>query len=408
MQESAPEREALKRELLARASRAAAPDAIFASSTSGLLPSRLQADMAHPERFTRRASVQPRLPAAAGRAVRRRADRAGDGASAPRTSTARLGMRPLVLRTEVDAFVADRLLEALWREALWLVADDVATVEEIDDAIRFGAGLRWAFMGTFLTYRIAGGEAGMRHFMAQFGPALAAALDEADGRARSSPTRCSTSSSRSPTRRRPGARRASWSGCATTAWCRCCRALQGARRRRGRRARRVRAGAARARARPAGRGRRRAAAAARRRRRARVDRLQRPRAREPLPAGVRRRDRRAAAPPRPRPRRRATTTSPWRRTCRTSGRRARASGSERRRRSSATTPSGCTSSTRCIARPTTRLLATAEQMLLHVDAATGRAAPAAPAVLERVAAIAAAHAALPRPERAGRAIGLSD
>ena len=84
----------------------------------------------------------------------------------------RVGMRPLLLRREVDAFVADRLLEALWREALWLVADDVATVAEIDDAIRFGAGLRWAFMGTFLTYRIAGGEAGMRHFMAQFGPAL--------------------------------------------------------------------------------------------------------------------------------------------------------------------------------------------------------------------------------------------
>jgi carnitine 3-dehydrogenase len=81
-------------------------------------------------------------------------------------------MQPLVVRTEIDGFVADRLLEALWREALWLVADDVATVEEIDDAIRFGAGLRWAVMGTFLTYRIAGGEAGMRHFMAQFGPAL--------------------------------------------------------------------------------------------------------------------------------------------------------------------------------------------------------------------------------------------
>src|SRR5262245_66513922 len=81
-------------------------------------------------------------------------------------------MQPLVLSTEIDGFVADRLLEALWREALWLVHDGVATVEEIDDAVRFGAGLRWSFMGTFLTYRIAGGEAGMRHFMAQFGPAL--------------------------------------------------------------------------------------------------------------------------------------------------------------------------------------------------------------------------------------------
>jgi carnitine 3-dehydrogenase len=63
-------------------------------------------------------------------------------------------------------------MEAMWREALWLVADDVATVAEIDDAIRLGAGLRWSFMGTFLTYRTAGGDAGMRHFMEQFGPAL--------------------------------------------------------------------------------------------------------------------------------------------------------------------------------------------------------------------------------------------
>jgi carnitine 3-dehydrogenase len=64
------------------------------------------------------------------------------------------------------------MMEALWREALWLVRDDVATTDEIDDAIRFGPGLRWAFMGTMLIYRIAGGEPGMRHFMAQFGPSL--------------------------------------------------------------------------------------------------------------------------------------------------------------------------------------------------------------------------------------------
>jgi carnitine 3-dehydrogenase len=85
---------------------------------------------------------------------------------------ASLGMYPLRVRTEIDGFLADRMLEALWREALWLVSDDVATVEEVDDAIRFGAGLRWAQMGTYLTYRIAGGEAGMRHFLSQFGPAL--------------------------------------------------------------------------------------------------------------------------------------------------------------------------------------------------------------------------------------------
>jgi carnitine 3-dehydrogenase len=77
-----------------------------------------------------------------------------------------------MLSKEIDGFIADRLMEALWREALWLVNDGVATAEEIDDAMRFGPGLRWSFMGTFLIYRIAGGEPGMRHFMAQFGPAL--------------------------------------------------------------------------------------------------------------------------------------------------------------------------------------------------------------------------------------------
>lgn len=78
-----------------------------------------------------------------------------------------LGVRP-----EIEAFIADRLLEAVWRESLWLVKDGIATTQDIDDAIRFGFGLRWAQMGTFETYRIAGGEAGMRHFMAQFGPCL--------------------------------------------------------------------------------------------------------------------------------------------------------------------------------------------------------------------------------------------
>jgi carnitine 3-dehydrogenase / betainyl-CoA thioesterase len=171
VQESAPEREGLKRELLAAASRAAAPEVVFASSTSGLLPSRLQADMAHPERLTVGHPFNPvyLLPLVEVCGGERTApETVARAAAVYRT----LGMRPLVLRREIDAFVADRLLEALWREALWLVADDVATVEDVDDAIRYGAGLRWACMGPFLTYRIGGGTEGMRHFMAQFGPTL--------------------------------------------------------------------------------------------------------------------------------------------------------------------------------------------------------------------------------------------
>ena len=83
-----------------------------------------------------------------------------------------IGMFPLHVRKEIDAHIADRFLEAVWREALWLVKDGIATTEEIDEAIRMGFGLRWGQMGLFETYRIAGGEAGMKHFMAQFGPCL--------------------------------------------------------------------------------------------------------------------------------------------------------------------------------------------------------------------------------------------
>ena len=54
---------------------------------------------------------------------------------------------PLEVRKEIDAHIADRFLEAVWREALWLVQDGIATTEEIDDAIRYGFGLRWAQMG---------------------------------------------------------------------------------------------------------------------------------------------------------------------------------------------------------------------------------------------------------------------
>jgi len=171
IQESLPEIEDLKQRVLAQIEAAARVDAVIGSSTSGLLPSRLQANMAHPERFVVGHPFNPvyllPLVEICGGAATSQATR--DLATALYTSC---GMQPLQVRVEIDGFIADRLLEALWREALWLVNDGVATTAEIDDAIRYGAGLRWSFMGTFLTYRLAGGEAGMRHFLAQFGPAL--------------------------------------------------------------------------------------------------------------------------------------------------------------------------------------------------------------------------------------------
>jgi carnitine 3-dehydrogenase len=171
IQESAPEVESIKQTILAEIDAAAKPDALICSSTSGLLPSRISAAMQRPERFLVAHPFNPvyLLPLV---------ELCGGEKTSPesiaqaKTFFAGIGMHPLHVRKEIDGFIADRLLEALWREALWLVHDGVATVEEVDDAIRFGAGMRWAFMGTFQIYRLAGGEAGMRHFMAQFGPAL--------------------------------------------------------------------------------------------------------------------------------------------------------------------------------------------------------------------------------------------
>jgi carnitine 3-dehydrogenase len=168
IQESAPERIDLKRGLLGAASRVAPAEVVIASSTSGLLPSSLQGGMEHPERLTVGHPFNPvyLLP------LVELCSSSPDTVERAAAFYRRVGMHPLVVRKEIDGFIADRLLEALWREALWLVNDDVATVEEIDDAIRYGAGLRWSSMGTFLLYRIAGGEAGVSHFMEQFGPAL--------------------------------------------------------------------------------------------------------------------------------------------------------------------------------------------------------------------------------------------
>jgi len=171
IQESVPERLAVKQAVFAEIESAASETALLASSTSGFKPTDLQGPMVHPERLVVAHPFNPVYllplvevvggtqtdPAYVGQAME---------------FYAGVGMKPLHVRVEIDAFVADRLQEAMWREAMWLVNDGVATTAEIDDAIRYGFGLRLAQMGVFESYRLAGGEAGMRHFMAQFGEAL--------------------------------------------------------------------------------------------------------------------------------------------------------------------------------------------------------------------------------------------
>ena len=171
VQESAPEREDLKLSLHEKVSLATKPETIIASSTSGLLPTDFYANAKNPSRCIVGHPFNPvyLLPLVEVLGGEKTSDETLARATRFYES---IGMRPLRVRKEVPGFIADRLLEALWREALHLVNDGVATTGEIDDAIRFGAGIRWSFMGTFLTYTLAGGDAGMRHFMQQFGPAL--------------------------------------------------------------------------------------------------------------------------------------------------------------------------------------------------------------------------------------------
>lgn len=171
VQESLPERLELKRATLSRVSAAADSEVVIGSSTSGLRPSDLQRDCPNAHRIVvghpfNPVYLMPLVEVCA-----------GNETSKETTQSAidfyrSIGMHPLLVRKEVDAFIADRLMEALWREALHMINEDVATADEIDQAICYGPGLRWAFMGSFLTYRLGGGEAGMRHFLAQFAPTL--------------------------------------------------------------------------------------------------------------------------------------------------------------------------------------------------------------------------------------------
>jgi len=171
IQESVSEDLALKHAVLAEIQVHAQADAIIGSSTSGFKPSELQQAASDPSQIL---VTHPFNPVYLLPLVEVVAGPAGDAERTVRACEwlSSIGMHPLAIRKEIDAHLADRFLEAVWREGLWLINDDIATTTEIDDAIRFGFGLRWAQMGMFETYRLAGGEEGMAHFIRQFGPAL--------------------------------------------------------------------------------------------------------------------------------------------------------------------------------------------------------------------------------------------
>ena len=169
--EAAPEREDLKIKLFRDIDAAARPDVIISSSSSGFLPTNLQSQCKHPERVIIGHPFNPvyllplveTVPGA--KTSAEVMDRAGDYFES-------IGMHVLRLKKEIMGYVCDRLQEALWREALHVLDKDIASTGDIDDSITFSAGMRWAFMGSFLTYHVAGGPGGMRDFIKQFDPTL--------------------------------------------------------------------------------------------------------------------------------------------------------------------------------------------------------------------------------------------
>lgn len=172
VQESSPERLELKQELLSTIDKACATDCVIASSTSGYLVSDLALNCSvAPERVVvghpfNPVYLLPLVELVAGPQTSVSAmDRAEDIYS-------NSGKTVLRLEKEIDGFIADRLQEAMWREALHMVANGEATVEQLDLSITAGPGLRWALMGPMLTFHLAGGEGGMAHMLDHFGPSL--------------------------------------------------------------------------------------------------------------------------------------------------------------------------------------------------------------------------------------------
>lgn len=171
LQESAPERIELKQKLFQAMDKVARPEVILASSSSGLLPTEIQAGLSRPERMLIGHPFNPvyLLPLCEVLGGEKTDPAFIDQAMEFYTS---IGMHALKVRKEVEGYISDRLQEALWREALHMVNDGVASTDEIDAAIAYGPGLRWSFWGTCQIFHLAGGEGGMRAMLEMFGPAL--------------------------------------------------------------------------------------------------------------------------------------------------------------------------------------------------------------------------------------------
>ena len=171
IQECATENYKIKTNLMNIISKAAKSNAIIASSSSGLLPTRIYSKCKNPERTMiahpfNPVYLCPGVEIVAGKKTKK------NFLNKANKFYKSISMNPIMVKKELPGYLADRLQEALWREALHIINEGYATTKDLDRAIEDGPGLRWSLMGTFLTFHLAGGKAGMKHMLKQFGPAL--------------------------------------------------------------------------------------------------------------------------------------------------------------------------------------------------------------------------------------------
>ena len=171
IQECAPENYKLKINLMNNISKKAKSNAIISSSSSGLLPTRIYSKCKNPARAMighpfNPVYLCPGVEIVAGKKTKKKfLNKANKFYKS-------ISMNPIMVKKELPGYLADRLQEALWREGLHIINEGYATTKDLDRAIEDGPGLRWSLMGTFLTFHLAGGKAGMKHMLKQFGPAL--------------------------------------------------------------------------------------------------------------------------------------------------------------------------------------------------------------------------------------------
>ena len=171
IQENTPENEKLKIKVIKEIDLYSKKSAIIASSSSGLLPTRIQSECINPHRVIiahpfNPVYLLPLVEIVAGQEKDR------EIISKANKFYTKIGMKTLILKKELPGYLSDRLQESMWRESLHIIDEGYASTQDLDDAIIYGPGLRWSLMGTFLTFHLAGGELGMKHMLEQFGPAL--------------------------------------------------------------------------------------------------------------------------------------------------------------------------------------------------------------------------------------------